>query len=80
MRAKILGLESGKKPSKQDIDSSSIFTLRREADELGIPTIIGHHWMDYLKEKGHLADCLTKDFTFQEEWLPCTPGLAYSST
>ena len=65
VRAKILSLEAGMKPSQQDIDSSPNFALRRAA-----PSIIGQHWVPYLKEKGHLADCQPKDFSYQNGWLP----------
>ena len=58
VRAKILGLEAGTKPSQLDLNSSPIFMLRRAADESRPPSIIGEHWVPYLEEKGHLADCL----------------------
>ena len=70
VRARILGLKAGAKPSRQDIDSSSIFTLRRAADESRSPSIIGQHWVPYLKQKGHLTDCKPKDFTYKDGWLP----------
>ena len=70
VRARILGLKTGMRPSRQDIDSSSIFTLRRAADESQSPSIIGQHWVPYLKQKGHLADCKPKDFSYQDGWLP----------
>ena len=69
VRAKILGLEAEMRPSQQDIDSSPIFTLRRVADESWPPSIIGKHWVPYLKQKGHLADCKPKDF-YKDGWLP----------
>ena len=53
---KILGLEAKMRPSRQDIDSSPIFALRRVADESWPPSIIGKHWVPYLEQKGHLAD------------------------
>ena len=70
MRARTLGLKAGTRPSWQDIDSSSIFALRRAADESRSPSIIGQHWVPYLKQKGHLADCKPKDFTYKNGWLP----------
>ena len=70
MRAKILSLEDGTRPSRQDIDSSPIFALRRAADESRSPSIIGQHWVPYLEQKGHLADCKPKDFTYKDGWLP----------
>ena len=70
VRVKILGLGDKMKPSREDIDSSPIFTLRRAADELRAPTIIGQHWIPYFEEKGHLADCPPKDFPYPEGWLP----------
>ena len=66
VRAKILGLEAGTRPSRQDIDSSPIFALRRAADESRSPSIIGQHWVPYFKQKGHLADCKPKDFTYKD--------------
>ena len=69
VRAKILGLDAGMKPSQQDIDSYPIFTLMRAADESGTPSIIGQHWVPYLEEKGHPVNCLPKDF-YQDGWLP----------
>ena len=70
VRAQILSLEAGTRPSQQDINSSPIFALRRAADESLSPSIIGQHWMPYLKQKGHLADCKPKDFTYKDGWLP----------
>ena len=70
VRAKILSLEAGMKPSRQDINSSPIFALRRVADESWSPSIIGQHWVPYLEQKGHLADCKPKDFTYKDGWLP----------
>ena len=70
VRAKILGLEAGTRPSRQDIDSSPIFALRRAADESWLPSIIGKHWVPYLEQKGHLLDCKPKDFSYKDRWLP----------
>ena len=70
VRAKILSLKAGTRPSWQDIDSSPIFALRRAADESQPPSIIGKHWVPYLKQKGHLADCKPKDFSYKDGWLP----------
>ena len=70
VRAKILGLEAEMRPSRQDIDSSPIFALRRVADESRPPSIIGKHWVPYLEQKGHLADCKPKDFSYKDGWLP----------
>ena len=70
VRASILGLEAETRPSRQDIDSSPIFALRRAADESWPPSIIGEHWVPYLKQKGHLADCKPKDFSYKDGWLP----------
>ena len=67
---KILGLEAKMRPSRQDINSSPIFALRRVADESQPPSIIGKHWVPYLKQKGHLADCKPKDFSYKDGWLP----------
>ena len=68
--AKILGLEAEMRPSRQDIDSSPIFALRRVADESWPPSIIGKHWVPYLEQKGHLMDCKPKDFSYKDGWLP----------
>ena len=70
VRAKILSLEAETRPSQQDIDSSPIFVLRRVADESQPPSIIGKHWVPYLEQKGHLADCKPKDFSYKDGWLP----------
>ena len=70
VKAKILSLEAEMRPSQQDIDSSPIFALRRAADESWPPSIIGKHWVPYLKQKGHLADCKPKDFSYKDGWLP----------
>ena len=70
VRARILGLEAEMRPSRQDIDSSTIFALRRAADESQPPSIIGEHWVPYLKQKGHLTDCKPKDFSYKDGWLP----------
>ena len=70
VRAKILSLEAEMRPSRQDIDSSPIFALRRVADESQPPSIIGKHWVLYLKQKDHLADCKPKDFSYKDGWLP----------
>ena len=70
VRAKILSLEAETRPYQQDIDSSPIFALRRAADESQPPSIIGKHWVPYLEQKGHLADCKPKDFSYKDGWLP----------
>ena len=70
VRARILSLKAGMKPSRQDIDSSPIFVLRRAVDESRSPSIIGQHWVPYLKQKDHFADCKPKDFTYKDGWLP----------
>ena len=70
VRAKTLGLEAETRPSQQDINSSPIFALRRVADESRPPSIIGKHWVPYLQQKGHLADCKPKDFSYKDGWLP----------
>ena len=70
VRASIIRLEAEMRPSQQDIDSSPIFALRRAADESQPPSIIGKHWVPYLKQKGHLADCKPKDFSYKDGWLP----------
>ena len=70
VRARILGLEAETRPSQQDVDSSPIFALRRAADESRPPSIIGKHWVPYLKQKSHLADCKPKDFSYKDGWLP----------
>ena len=70
VRARILSLKAGARPSRQNIDSSSIFALRRTADESWSPSIIGQHWVPYLEQKGHLVDCKPKDFTYKDGWLP----------
>ena len=77
VRARILSLKARVRPSQQDIDSSSIFALRRVADESWSPSIIGQHWVPYLEQKGHLVDCKPKDFTYKEGWLPLytRPGI-----
>ena len=69
VRVKILGLGDKPKPSREDIDSSPLFTQRRAADESRAPTIIGQYWIPYFGEKGHLADCPPKDFSYPEGWL-----------
>ena len=70
VRVKILGLGDKTRPCREDIDSSPIFTLRRAADESRAPTIIGQYWIPYFEEKGHLADCPPKDFSYPDGWLP----------
>ena len=70
VRMKILGLGDKMKPSQEDIDSSPIFALRRAADEPRALNIIGHHWIPHLEEKGHLADCPPKDFSYPDGSLP----------
>ena len=70
VRARILGLEAEARPSRQDVDSSPIFALRRATDESQPPSIIGEHWVPYLKLKGHLMDCKPKDFSYKDGWLP----------
>ena len=70
VRAKILRLEAETRPSQQDIDSSPIYALRRAADKSRPPSIIGKHWVPCLKQKGHLADCQPKDFSYKDGWLP----------
>ena len=76
VRARILGWEAETRPSRQDINSSPIFALRRAADESRSPSIIGEHWVPYLKQKGHLMDCKPKDFSYKDGGCPCTLGQA----
>ena len=70
VRARILRLEAEMRPSRQDINSSPMFALRRAADESQPPSIIGEHWVPYLEQKGHLTDCKSKDFSYKDGWLP----------
>ena len=70
VRARILGLKARMRPSQQGIDSSPIFALRRAADESQSPSITGKHCVPYLEQKGHLADCKLKDFSYKDGWLP----------
>ena len=70
VRAKILGLSEESRPSREAIDSSPIFALRRAADETRAPDIIGEHWIPYLEEMGLLADCPPRDLPSLEGWLP----------
>ena len=70
VRARIIGLEAETRPSRQDVDSSPIFALRRAADESQPSSIIVEHWVPYLKQKGHLTDCKPKDFSYKDGWLP----------
>ena len=76
VRARILSLKAGMRPSQQDINSSPIFALRRAADESRSPSIIGKHWVPYLEQKGHLADCKPKDFSIRMDGCLCIPGQA----
>ena len=76
VRARILGLEAETRPSRQDIDSSPIFALRRATDESRPPCIIGKHWVPYLKQKGHLVDASLKTSPIRMGGCPCTPGKA----
>ena len=70
MRAKILGLSEESRPSREAIDSSPIFALRRVADETKALDIIGKHWIPYLEEMGLLADCPLRDLPSLEGRLP----------
>ena len=70
VRTRILSLQARMRPSQQDIDSSPIFALRRAADESWSLSIIGKHWVPYLEQKGHLADCKPKNFSYKDGWLP----------
>ena len=69
VRARILGLKAEMRPSWQDINSSSIFALRRAAEKSRPSSIIGKHWVPYLEQKGHLMDCKPKDFSYKDGWL-----------
>ena len=68
--ARILGLDEGEEATQEDFDSSPDFQLRWAANETRQPKVIGEHWIDYLKSKGHLAECKPNDFKFDDEWLP----------
>ena len=70
VRARILILKARTRPSQQDIGSSPIFALRRAVDESWSPSIIDKHWVPYLEQKGYLADCKPKDFSYKDGWLP----------
>ena len=70
VHAKILGLKEGEEATQEDFNSSPDFQLRWVVDETHQPKVIGEHWIDYLKRKGHLAKCKPNDFEFGDEWLP----------
>ena len=70
VRARILKLQAGEVPTQQDLNSSPVFKLRREADEHQSPSIVGEHWIPYLERKDFLADCQPRDFSYKEGWLP----------
>ena len=70
VRARILGLDKGKKVTQEVLDSSPTFHLRRAADETRPPMVIGAHWIDHLDDEGRIAKCKPHDFKFEDEWLP----------
>ena len=70
VHAQILSLGKGEKVTQKILDSSPIFHLRLVADEAHPPTVIGEHWIDHLKDAGHIATCKPRDFKFEEGWLP----------
>ena len=67
VRSRILGLKAGMKPSRQDIDSSSIFTLRRAANESRSPSVIGQHWVPYKDKNSPLIAVIIPEMDFQYE-------------
>ena len=70
VRAQILGLDEGEEVTQKVLDSSIAFQLRRAANETHSPTVIGAHWINYLENNGHIAQCKPHDFKFEGEWLP----------
>ena len=70
VRARILGLDEGEEVTQEVLDSSTAFQLRWMADETHSPTVIGAHWIDYLDNDGHIAQCKPHEFKFEGKWLP----------
>ena len=68
--AQILRLDEGEEVTQEVLDSSPIFQLRWAADETHSPAVIGVHWIDYLDNKGHIAQCNIHDFKFKGKWPP----------
>ena len=68
--AQILRLDEGDEVTQEVLDSSPTFRLRWAADETCSPAVIGTHWIDYLDNKGHIAQCKPHDFKFEGKWLP----------
>ena len=66
----ILRLDEGEEVTQEVLDSSTAFQLRRVADKTRSPMVIGVHWIDYLDNDGHIAQCKPHDFKFEGEWLP----------
>ena len=70
VRCSLLGLETGTKPSKEDIDTSKCFTPQAAAQELVPPEVIADHWLPILWEEGLLAECHPDQFTAEPDWVP----------
>ena len=68
--ARILELNDRDDVTQEVLDSSSIFRLRRAADESRPPAVIGDLWIDHLESKGRITQCQPNDFQFKGEWLP----------
>ena len=70
VRCRLLGLETGATPSKEDIDTSEHFAPRAAASESEPPEVITDHWLPTLREQGLLAECHPNQFTAVAEWVP----------
>ena len=70
VRCSLLGLETGAKPSKEDIDTLEHFVPRAAVLESEPPEVITDHWLPILREQGLLAECHPNQFTDVADWVP----------
>ena len=70
VRCRLLGLEAGTTPSKEDINTSERFAPGAAAWESEPPEIITDHWLPILWEEGLLAECPPDQFTAETDWVP----------
>ena len=70
VRASLLGLYPGTKPSEADFKSSAQFVPWSVASKKESPEVVTSHWLPVLQTQGRLADCLLDQFNTTEDLVP----------
>ena len=70
VRASLLGLDASTMPSEADFNTSAHFVPQSATSEKEPPEIVASHWLPILEEQGCLTDCLPREFTATDDWVP----------